>query len=67
MAFHPAAPILIAGAVLGGFEDGFYYRPLQGLIDLLAEFAFEREDGGECVAHNNFIYFLRSLNSLNIK
>ncbi len=54
MAFHAAAPVVITGAVFGGFEDGFYHGTLQGLVYLLAEFAFKREggvEGGHGVIH----------------
>lgn len=47
VAFHAAAPVVVSGAVLGGFEDGFHYRSLQGLVDLFPEFAFQRESGSE--------------------
>jgi len=33
VAFHPAAPVFVTGAVLCGFEDGLCHRPLQGLAD----------------------------------
>ena len=47
VAFHAAAPVVIAGAVFGGFEDSFHHRPLQGLVDLFSKFPFQRECGVE--------------------
>ena len=41
VAFHTAAPIVIAGTFFGGFENSLYHGSLQGLIDLLTEFLFE--------------------------
>ena len=47
VAFHAAAPVVVSGAVLRSFEDGFHHWPLQGLVDLFSEFPLQREGGVE--------------------